>query len=64
MMGRYPEAVLLVEKKTEEAAKCDSASGRGALGVTRVDNAVLFSGEKQDVLLHVAAAAQHIQGQK
>lgn len=59
---RSTEALRVPKNINDEAASGESASARGALGVTYLDNAVLFSAAEHDLLLYIKTAAARICG--
>lgn len=46
LMRRHPEALDLVKKVSDEATASDSAAGKGGLGITHLNGALLFDSEK------------------
>lgn len=62
-MRRFAEALHLAEKPNSETMSENSVANGGGLGVTLLDDVVLSSPEKHDVLLHIDATAAHIPGQ-
>lgn len=63
-MRPFLEALRLVERFNEKAASDDSSGIGGALGVTRLDHAILSKADENDALLSIEAAEAHIRDRK
>lgn len=60
----FPKALRLAKKMSAQAASWDSASERGALGATDLNNILLSSAQEKNVLLHIRAAGARDRGRK
>lgn len=64
LLPRVLKALRPAENIDSEAAIADAANARVALRATYLRNAVLFSAEEHEILLHIDAVAANTEGRK